>query len=135
MRPTRRVSAIFTLLLFVLGGNFCTFSVGTVRAGGAPGYAKSTMHPSCAQRAKRAAHTADATRESTAPCCVTVAPVVAAHAVTIDATPAVSFAMATLLPATDEISPAAHALALRETARPPDRFAATPDAGRAPPRL
>ena len=134
MRPTRRVSAVLTLLLFVLGGNFCTFSVGPVLAG-APGYTKSTVHPCCAQRAKRAAHTADATRESTAPCCVTVAPVTAAHAVTIDATPAVTFAIAALLPILDDASPAAQALALRESARPPDRFAATPDAGRAPPRL
>lgn len=135
MRPARRVSALVTLLLFVLGGNFCTFSTGPAVAGGTRGLAATAMHPCCAARAKRAAHSADATRESTAPCCVTVAPVVAAHAVTIDATPAVTFAIAAILPATDDASPAAHALALRETARPPDRFSATPDAGRAPPRL
>ena len=135
MRPTRRLSALLTLALFVLGGNFCTFSTGPALAGGARGSAVRAMHPCCAERAKRSAHAADATRESTAPCCVTVAPVVAAHAVTIDATPAVTFAVAALLPAIDDASPAAEALALREPARPPDRVDATPDAGRAPPRL
>jgi hypothetical protein len=135
MRPSRRVSALLTLALFVLGGNFCTFSIGPARAGMVRGRAVAPVHACCVERAKRAAHAADATRESTAPCCVTVAPVVAAHAVTIDATPAVTFAMAALLPASDDASPAAQALALRETARPPDRCSATPDAGRAPPRL
>ena len=131
MRPTRRVSALVTLVLFVLGGNFCTFSTGPARASAR----MKPDHSCCAAGAKRTAHEADATRETTAPCCVTVAPVVAAHAVTIDATPAVTFALAALLPVGDETSLATHALALGEDARPPDRFAATPDAGRAPPRL
>lgn len=134
MRPSRRVSALLTLALFVLGGNFCTFSI--VPAHAAKGaLASAPGHACCARRAQRTAHEADATRESTAPCCVTVAPVVAAHAVTIDATPAVAFAMAELVPPSDDVSPAVHALALRETARPPDRCSATPDAGRAPPLL
>ena len=66
MRPSRRVSALLTLALFVLGGNFCTFSIAPAHAAkGAPG------HACCARRAQRTAHEADATRESTAPCCVT----------------------------------------------------------------
>lgn len=130
-----RTFAFATLALFVLGGNFCSFSLGPAAGGPRTLAARAALHPCCATKAHRSTREADATRESTAPCCVTVAPVVAAHAVTLDAAPAAGFALATLAPDLNSASPAAHSLAAREDARPPDRDAATPDAGRAPPRL
>jgi hypothetical protein len=130
----RRFTALGTLALFVLGGNFCSFASGTATAAGGHSLAAKSPHACCAARAKNAAHEADATRESTAPCCVTIAPIVAAHAVALDATPAVTFSLAALAPG-PVASFAACCRAAREDARPPDRSAATPDAGRAPPRL
>jgi len=131
----RRFGAALSLALFILGGNFCSFSGGPALAGGVSSLAKSPVHACCVARAKRAAHAADATRESTAPCCVTIAPIVGAHAPTLDATPAVIPTIAAIAIELDPAPPVALALAAREDARPPDRFSATPDTGRAPPRL
>jgi len=131
----RRIFALATLTLFVLGGNFCSFASSAASVTGTRTLAAKSAHACCAGRAAKAARESQATRESTAPCCVTIAPVVAAHAAALDATPALTFSIAAPAPDLDAASPAAPPRGVREDARPPDRGSATPDAGRAPPRL
>ena len=89
----------------------------------------------CGGANDRATRRAEAARQATAPCCVAVSPVLAAHGASVDPAPE----LATLITLAQlEISivlPARERLALAEDARPPAPHAATPDAGRAPPRL
>lgn len=135
--PVRRLTALVSLALFLLGNNFCLFAVGESAACPlVPAAMKATpAHACCARAAAKSNREAEATREATAPCCVAVSPTVVAHGATLDAMPALSPALAAL-PAFALPAPTVPALrVLLEDARPPAAHAATPAAGRAPPRL
>lgn len=137
-RPHRRVSSLAALSLFLLGTNFCVFAPPpSLSALAIPAVAKSTTsgHGCCGAAREQAARDADATRQVTAPCCVAVAPVLAGHGATVDPAPALPLAIAipTLEPAPALV--ALEQLALAEDERPPALHSATPEAGRAPPRL
>jgi hypothetical protein len=136
---------VLSLALFLLGNNFCLFAVGDAAACplvGAKSKAAATApaHACCVAKAKASprpmdspSREADAAREATAPCCVAVSPSVVAHGASLDS-PALITASATL-PTLMIPAPGLSSAPVLEDARPHATHAATPDAGRAPPRL
>ncbi len=135
----RRVNALLALGFFLLGTNFCVFAPPPALSAPLPSAFASapegSPHGCCAAAADRAAREAEATRQATAPCCVAVAPVLAAHGATVDPAPVLAVATELAPLAIPFVSPALARPALPEDARPPALHSATPDAGRAPPRL
>jgi len=132
----RRIWASTALALFLLGNNFCVVT-GAPMLSAAPAGASvrpsAPLHPCCVAAAARAQREHQTRRESTAPCCVAMAPVVAPASPTIAMAPAAITLLALLPAVPTETADFARAVSV-EAVRPPER-AATPDAGRAPPRL
>jgi hypothetical protein len=136
----RRAQSLAALGLFLLGTNFCVFSpppelAGVVKSAVAGSGDVAAAHGCCGAATAKAARADEATRQATAPCCVAVAPVVAAHGATLDEPPVQAVVFAPISLDLPLALPAMARLALAEDARPPALRAATPDAGRAPPRL
>jgi len=133
-----RWSATSALALFLIGSNFCVVT-GAPALMAAPGTAadlhraSAPLHPCCAAAAARARRDHSAPRESTAPCCVAMAPVLTPATVSLHAAPIATAILPIFVSPTTEAADFARAVSV-EAAPPPAR-AATPDAGRAPPRL
>jgi len=135
-RPHRRVASLAALALFLLGTNFCVFAPPpSLLAGSAAAKSATAGHGCCATARGKAARDADATRQVTAPCCVAVAPVLAGHGATVDPAPALPMLVAIPSFEPAPAMPSLERLALAEDERPPALHCATPEAGRAPPRL
>jgi len=132
---SRRARALAALALFLLGTHVCVFAPPPALAAPAKAAAGASEHGCCGAAKEQASRDAEATRRATAPCCVAVSPVLAAHGASVDPAPVLATPV-TLGPLeTPILAPALARLALAEDSRPPDRCSATPDAGRAPPRL
>ena len=136
----RRAHALVALSLFLLGTNFCVFAPpqalgGVAMATLAGSGDVAAAHGCCGTATAKAARDAEATREATAPCCVAVSPVLAAHGASVDPPPVLATPVAFAPLEMPIVLPAMERLALSEDARPPATHAATPAAGRAPPRL
>ena len=137
-RP-RRLHSLTALALFVIGTNVCVFapprSLGGVVKAAAGSQDVAAAHGCCGATTARAARETEATREATAPCCVAVAPVLGSQGATVDRAPGFAAVLDFAPMELPIVLPAMERLALAEHARPPALRAATPDAGRAPPRL
>ncbi|MEO5617581.1 MAG: hypothetical protein ABIS67_07395 [Candidatus Eisenbacteria bacterium] len=137
---TRRIHALVALAVFLLGTNVCVFAPPPAFGG----LAKTTLaesadgaaaHGCCGAATDQAARDAEATRQATAPCCVAVSPVLAAHGASVDPAPVFASVVAVAPLELPIVLPAMERLALAVDVRPPALRAATPDAGRAPPLL
>ena len=133
----RRFTAGTALALFLLGNNFCLVTVAPMLSAspvsGASLQHAAVVHPCCAAAAARARRGHESARESTAPCCVAMAPVVTPASHSIAAAPIAVTLLPLLASTTTEAADFARAVSV-EAVPPPER-SATPDAGRAPPRL
>jgi len=135
-RDNRRWLATGALALFLIGTNFCVVT-GAPMLSASPGTAAlqpsaALAHPCCAAAAARARRD-HAARESTAPCCVAMAPVLTPATVSLHAAPAATAILPIFVSPTAEVADFARVASA--AAVPPRTRAATPDAGRAPPRL
>ena len=134
---TRRATSLVSLALFLLGSNFCLVATGPAQAGVLKLAAASSgsAHRCCAAAAAKASRDTEATRQATAPCCVAVSPTVASHGASIDAAPLLAPVPAFAPAECFIVVPIPEAFAAPEEPDSPATRAATPDAGRAPPRL
>lgn len=136
---TRRAHALLALGLFLFGTNVCVFAppaslAAPLLAAVAPA-SVSAEHPCCAKACAPAGNENAPASEQASPCCVAVAPVVAAHGANVEPAPMIALP-AVIAPSVLPVTlPEIERLALAEDTRPPAPPAATPDAGRAPPRL
>jgi hypothetical protein len=135
----RRPTALVALMLFLLGNNFCLLAAPIAgacpnRSGHPTGMAQARpMHACCVAAAARKARNDDATREATAPCCVAISATVAPPATVLEAAPSQATLVLPLTLYSTGAVDFARIVPVEVSPSPPPR-AATPDAGRAPPR-